>query len=286
SCYGSATYVANWCLAASRATEYTDGENFFRTGVVGNLEPRFLLNHLLTPVVSLVLIPRLGRALRNGHGNSCCAYPQLGETYVSTTLSEATCHTVLLSRGRGTFMQDGVLTFRQMLGGWPGYEKVTVTISYLIMEVFKKSLSNIGLTRVYWCLKRCTRTGVPVRVQLYVIREVLFGAFHDIGQSPVLRLGQRTGLCQTNAVANTGAILFVMGFDAFGPTHDFAVQSVLFEVFDFDDNGLIHFVGDDYPAQGFTVVTLWSGCGVNRLSHCDSSSAYLRLFFLSLVSSW
>src|SRR5699024_9364971 len=154
------------------------------------------------------------------------------------------------------------------------------------MEVFKKSLSNIGLTRVYWCLKRCTRTGVPVRVQLYVIREVLFGAFHDIGQSPVLRLGQRTGLCQTNAVANTGAILFVMGFDAFGPTHDFAVQSVLFEVFDFDDNGLIHFVGDDYPAQGFTVVTLWSGCGVNRLSHCDSSSAYLRLFFLSLVSSW
>src|SRR5699024_5346588 len=136
-------------IAASRATEYTDGENFFRTGVVGNLEPRFLLNHLLTPVVSLVLIPRLGRALRNGHGNSCCAYPQLGETYVITSLLESTCHTVILSQGRGTFLQDGVMDFRKMLGGWPGYEKGTVTISYLIAEVFKKSSSHIGLTRVY-----------------------------------------------------------------------------------------------------------------------------------------
>src|SRR5690625_3372286 len=76
-----------------------------------------------------------------------------------------------------------------------------------------------------------------------------------------------------------------MGFDAFGPTHDFAVQSVLFEVFDFHDDGFIHFVGNDYPAQCFAIVTLWSGCGVNRLSHCVSSSAYLRLFFLSLMSS-
>src|SRR5699024_7242665 len=149
SCYGSATYVANWCIAASRATEYTDGENFFRTGVVGNLEPRFLLNHLLTPVVSLVLIPRLGRALRNGHGNSCCAYPQLGETYVNTSLSEATCHTVLSSLGGGMFVQDGVLAVRQMLGGCQGYDEGTVIISYLIAEVFKISSSHIGLPRVY-----------------------------------------------------------------------------------------------------------------------------------------
>src|SRR5699024_5131295 len=106
-----------------------------------------------------------------------------------------------------------------------------------------------------------------------------------IGQSPVPGLGQRTGLCQTNAIADTGGVLFVMGFDAFGPTHDFAVQSVLFEVFGFHDDGFIHFVGSDYSAQCFAVVTLWSGCGVNRLSHCDSSSSYLRLFFLALVSS-
>src|SRR5699024_9465069 len=94
-----------------------------------------------------------------------------------------------------------------------------------------------------------------------------------------------TGLCQTNAIADTGGVLFVMGFDAFGPTHGFAVQSVLLEVFDFHDEGSIHFVGNDYPAQCFAVVTLWSGCGVNRLSLCDSSSAFLRLFFLALVSS-
>src|SRR5690625_572878 len=41
-------------------------------------------------LVSLVLIPWLGRALRNGHGNySCCAYPRLGETYVAGLRSEA-----------------------------------------------------------------------------------------------------------------------------------------------------------------------------------------------------
>src|SRR5699024_4072923 len=118
-----------------------------------------------------------------------------------------------------------------------------------------------------------------------IFRQVLFGAFHDIGQSPVLGLGQRTVLCQTNAIADTADVLFVMGFDAFGPTHDFAVQSVLFEVFDFHDDCVIHFVGNDYAAQRVAVVTLWSGCRANRLIHCDSSSAYLRLFFLALVSS-
>src|SRR5699024_1381722 len=118
-----------------------------------------------------------------------------------------------------------------------------------------------------------------------IFRQVLFGAFHDIGQSPVLGLGQRTGLCQTNAIADTGGVLFVMGFDAFGPTHDFAVQSVLFEVFDFHDDGFIHFVGNEYPEQCFAVVTLWSGYGENRLSRCDSASACLRLRVLAWVSA-
>src|SRR5699024_2025020 len=88
-----------------------------------------------------------------------------------------------------------------------------------------------------------------------------------------------------NDVADTGGVLFVVCLDAFGPTHDFAVQSVLFEVLDFYDNGFFHLVGNDYSTQSFAIVALWCGCGVNRLSHCVSSSAYLRLFFLSLVSS-
>src|SRR5699024_11009155 len=107
----------------------------------------------------------------------------------------------------------------------------------------------------------------------------------DFVHSAVLGLGQRSGLCQTNAIADTGGVLFVMGFDAFGPTHVFSVHCVLFEVFDVHDYAFIHFVGNDYTDLCFAVVTLWSGCGVNRLSHCDSSSAYLRLFFLALVSS-
>src|SRR5699024_12623982 len=98
---------------------------------------------------SLVLIVPFVRGLLYVHGNSCFAYPHLADTYVNTSPSEASCHTVLLSRRRGTFLQDRVLALRQTLGGWPGYEKGTVTISYLIAEVFKKSSYHIGLKRVY-----------------------------------------------------------------------------------------------------------------------------------------
>ena len=48
-------------------------------------------------------------------------------------------HTVLLSRGRGTFVQDVVLTFRQMPGGWPSYEKGTATTAYPNAHSFEKS---------------------------------------------------------------------------------------------------------------------------------------------------
>src|SRR5690625_4088183 len=76
-----------------------------------------------------------------------------------------------------------------------------------------------------------------------------------------------------------------MGFDALSAAHDLAVQSVLLEVFDFHNDGFFHLVGNDDSTQSFAVIALWCGCGVNRLSHCDSSSAYLRLFLLSLMSS-
>src|SRR5699024_4551865 len=111
------------------------------------------------------------------------------------------------------------------------------------------------------------------------------GAFDDFRQTPILRFRQRTGLSKTNTIADTGGVFFVVCFNSFGPTHDFAVQSVLFEVFYFDDDGFFHLVRNDYPSQSFAIVTIWCGCGVNRLSHCVSSSAYLRLFFLSLMSS-
>src|SRR5699024_2411855 len=46
--------------------EHTDGEDFLRTRVVGDLESRLLLNHLFSPVVSPVLTEE--RAWRNGYG--------------------------------------------------------------------------------------------------------------------------------------------------------------------------------------------------------------------------
>src|SRR5699024_7539831 len=55
--------VADGCIAASWATEDTDGENFFPSGVVGNLEPRFFLNHLLTPACLAGSHPVVGPSL-------------------------------------------------------------------------------------------------------------------------------------------------------------------------------------------------------------------------------
>src|SRR5699024_6476922 len=62
-------------------------------------------------------------------------------------LSEAAVHTVVLRRGRGTCVQDVVLTFRQMLSGWPSYEKGTATTCYLISTLFQKFM----LWLAFWC---------------------------------------------------------------------------------------------------------------------------------------
>ena len=71
------------------------------------------------------------------------------------TLSEAFLHTVLLSRGRGTLVQDAVLTLRQMLGGWPGYEKGTATTCYLTSGGFGKSTSATPLAGIVCGLNVC-----------------------------------------------------------------------------------------------------------------------------------
>src|SRR5690625_7984766 len=69
-----------------------------------------------------------------------------------------TGHTVLLSRGRGTLVQDVVLTFRQMPGGWPSYEKGTATTCYLTGGGFEKSLVNDrGRLALGWRVKQLIR---------------------------------------------------------------------------------------------------------------------------------
>src|SRR5690606_6088363 len=47
--------VADAGVATARATEHTDAEDLLRTGVVGDLEPRLLLDHWFLLVVEPVL---------------------------------------------------------------------------------------------------------------------------------------------------------------------------------------------------------------------------------------
>ena len=93
-------------------------------------------------------------------------------------------------------MQEAVLTFRQMLGGWPGYEKGTATTCYLILGPFEKSLCATPPHR--WLLrgifvKHNIRTRCLMRMLCCGARGLL-GAFYDVGETPVLSFGKWTGL--------------------------------------------------------------------------------------------
>src|SRR5699024_5444396 len=50
--------VADPRVAATGSAQHTDAQDLLGSGVVGDLEPRLLLDHRLTPVVSLVLAPQ------------------------------------------------------------------------------------------------------------------------------------------------------------------------------------------------------------------------------------
>jgi len=65
-------------------------------------------------------------------------------------------------------VQDAVLTFRQMLSGWPSYEKGTAITCYLMPGVFGKSRSNtapmwLRLAKLF--VKHCIRTRKLMRMQ-------------------------------------------------------------------------------------------------------------------------
>ena len=49
-------HVANASITALGATQYLDAQNFFCTGIVGNFEPAFSLNHS-------ILFPNLSRRI-------------------------------------------------------------------------------------------------------------------------------------------------------------------------------------------------------------------------------
>ncbi|GMA88039.1 hypothetical protein GCM10025868_32890 [Angustibacter aerolatus] len=56
--HGGDDDVADARVAAAGTTEHADAEDLLRTRVVGDLEPRLLLDHCWTPVVEPVLDPR------------------------------------------------------------------------------------------------------------------------------------------------------------------------------------------------------------------------------------
>src|SRR5690348_7160393 len=88
---------------------------------------------------------------------------------------------------------------------------------------------------------------------------VLLGLLEDLDDPPALGGGQRPGLHQEDAVADTAGVLLVVGLVLGRTADDLAVQGVLDAVLDGDDDGLVHLVADDQALTGLAVVPRLGG---------------------------
>src|SRR5829696_6590192 len=84
----------------------------------------------------------------------------------------------------------------------------------------------------------------------------LLGLLEDLDDAPALRRGERAGLHDEHAVADTGGVLLVVGLDLAGAADDLAVERVLDAVLDLDHDGLVHLVANQVAPTGLAVVAL------------------------------
>src|ERR1700761_9076818 len=125
-----------------------------------------------------------------------------------------------------------------------------------------------------------SRRRVPPAIRLYLMG--LLGPFEDLGNPPPLGGGQRPGLHQEDAVADTALVLLVVCLVLLGAAQDLAVLGVLYAVFHRDDDGLVHLVADHEALAGLPVAALLGSLFGNRLGRVG---AHFALPSTSAVSS-
>ena len=90
---------------------------------------------------------------------------------------------------------------------------------------------------------------------------------NDFGERPALQFRKRTGFDDTDAVADLALVLLVVHVVFFGTLDDFVELGMGNTGNVFDDEGLVHFIGNDHANTGFTKVDL---CVRRSLAHGGS----------------
>src|SRR5829696_4312141 len=128
----------------------------------------------------------------------------------------------------------------------------------------------------------------------------LLGLLEDLDDAPALRRGERAGLHDEHAVADTGGVLLVVGLDLAGTADDLAVERVLDAVLDLDHDGLVHLVANQVAPTGLAVVALArvvahdllllahasASCALSASSASSALSALSALAFFSALSAF
>jgi hypothetical protein len=84
------------------------------------------------------------------------------------------------------------------------------------------------------------------------------------GKGPAFQLGKRAGLDDANAVSDLSLIFLVMHVIFFGTFDDFVELWMGNTGYVLNNEGLVHFIGDDHANAGFTEVDL---CVLGSLAH-------------------
>ena len=100
--------------------------------------------------------------------------------------------------------------------------------------------------------------------------------FKDFDQAPALEAAKRAGFHDAHAIANLGFVLFVVGVKFGDVLRNFAKLGVWDSCDCADDDGFIHFVGDD-----LTHACLAKRAFANRVSSWNSV-----IFFAHLLCGW
>src|SRR6266516_1638259 len=104
------------------------------------------------------------------------------------------------------------------------------------------------MTRMQSSVRAPVLSATRTRVSCWIIGPSLLRDLEDLGQAPVLHLGERTRLDDADGVADLGLILLVVGVQLARPSDDLLVARVRLQRLDADDDRLVHRARDDDAA--------------------------------------
>src|SRR5215212_6742250 len=91
-----------------------------------------------------------------------------------------------------------------------------------------------------------------------------FGYLDNLGQAPVLRLGQRSGLDDPDDISHLGLILLVVGVEPGRAADDLLVLRMRLHRIDAHDDGLVHRARDDNTPTLLAASPRMLGLGLAR----------------------